>query len=483
MPSPLVSDLREALGRKNVLSAPSELTVYDCDALTIERHRPDAVAFPRATREVADTVSVCRRHGAAIVARGAGTSLAGGCLPTVPSPFGRGARGEGCPASDVRLGDGNAAACVVVALTRMNRILEIDLRNRMAVVEPGVVNLRLTEALADSGYHFAPDPSSQTVSTIGGNLATNAGGPHTLKYGVTANHVLGLEAVLADSSIVQLGPVENPGLLDLVGVLTGSEGTLAIVTKIWVRLTPNPQDNRTIRAIFNSPDDACSAASGIIAAGLIPAAMELMDGGSLAAVEEAFHFGFPPDAGAVLIVEVDGPAVELDAQRDRVVELCRQFGAREVLQAASAEQRELLWKCRKSIGGAIGRVSPSSMTMDGVIPRTKLPAAIRRTTEIGRKYNLRVLNVAHAGDGNLHPFVLFDEREPEQVRRAMAANREILEECMAAGGSITAEHGIGIEKLAFMSQQFSAADLEAMRRVRRAFDPVGIFNPGKTIPA
>ena len=454
--SSLISDLRATLGRENVLSASSELAVYDCDAFTIERRRPDAVVLPRSTRQVAEVVRLCQRHAAPVIARGAGTSLAGGCLPA----------------------DGG----VVVMLTRMNRVVQLDLRNRMAVVEAGVPNLRLTQSLVGTGYHFAPDPSSQGASTIGGNVATNAGGPHTLKYGVTVNHVLGIEAVLADGSILQLGPVDDSAGPDLIGLLVGSEGTLGIVTKVWVRLTPNPHDCRAMRAIFNSVDDAGNAVSQIIAAGIVPAAMELMDQGILAAVEEAFHFGFPPDAGAVLVIEVDGPAVGLERQQEQIVEFCKRFGAREVLQASSAQERELLWKCRKMAVGATGRLSPSYTIQDGVAPRTRLPRIIRRTAEIGQKYRIRIVNVAHAGDGNIHPILLFDERDREQVDRAVAAGREILEECIACGGSITAEHGIGVEKLDLMDRLFAPADLEAMRRVREAFDPTGRLNPGKLIP-
>jgi len=457
--TPLVSDLRKALGRENVLSAPSELAVYDCDAFTIERHRPEAVVLPRSAHQVAEAVKLCQQHGVSGGARGAGTSLAGGCLP---------ATGIG--------------GSVVVMLTRMNKILEIDLRNRMAVVEAGVPNLRLTGALAGTGYHFAPDPSSQGASTIGGNVATNAGGPHTLKYGVTVNHVLGIEVVLSDGSIIQLGPVANLAGLDLIGVLVGSEGTLGIVTKVWVRLTPNAQDYRAMRATFNSLDDAGNAVSQIIAAGIVPAALELMDQGILAAVEEAYHFGFPPDAGAVLVIEVDGLSVGLNRQQEQIVEFCKRFGAREVLQATSADERELLWKCRKMAVGATGRLSPSYTIQDGVVPRTKLPHIIRRTAEIGKKHNIRIVNVAHAGDGNVHPILLFDESDRKQVERAVAAGREILEECIASGGSITAEHGIGVEKLALMDRLFAPADLEAMRRVRGAFDPTGRLNPGKLIP-
>jgi glycolate oxidase len=342
--------------------------------------------------------------------------------------------------------------------------------------------LKLTQALVGTGCHFAPDPSSQGASTLGGNVATNAGGPHTLKYGVTVNHVLGVEAVLYDGTILQLGPVADPACFDLIGLLTGSEGTLAILTKIWVRLTPDPAQHRAMRAIFRSIDDAGNAVSHIIAAGIIPAAMELMDQGVLAAVEEAYHFGFPADAGAVLIVEIDGPDAGLDAQQQQIAELCRRFGADDVLLASSDSQRELLWKCRKSAVGATGRLSPSYTIQDGVVPRTRLPEIIRRTAEISQTHQIRIVNVAHAGDGNIHPILLFDDRRSEEVERAVAAGRAILEACIELGGSITAEHGVGVEKLALMSRLFAPADLAAMRNVRFAFDPTVRFNPGKLIP-
>jgi len=451
----LVRDLRKAVGAESVLSAPSELAVYECDAFTIERHSPIAIVFPRSTDEVAAVVRACGRHDCPVVPRGAGTSLAGGCLPP---PNG-----------------------VVVMLTQMNHILEIRLRDGMALVEPGVLNLELTRKLADTGYHFAPDPSSQAAATIGGNAATNAGGPHTLKYGVTVNHVLGLEAVLGDGSILRIGPVESPGSLDFIGLFCGSEGTLGIITKLWVRLTPNPQDYRTLRAIFDNADDATQAVSEIIADGIIPAAMELMDQGILAAVEEAFHFGFPPDAGAVLLIEVDGATAGLDDELGQIVAVCEKWKAREVLQAKTQAERDLLWKCRKLAVGAVGRLSPSYMIQDGVVPRTKLPHILRRTREIGEKHDIRIVNVAHAGDGNMHPILLFDERDRSQVSRATAAGRELLEECIACGGSITAEHGIGVEKIELMDRLFESADLDAMRRVRRSFDPAGRLNPGKKL--
>jgi glycolate oxidase len=453
----LVRELRRCLGADNVLSAPSELVVYECDGYTIEKNRPEAVVFPRSTRQVAEVVRLLNRHGVSIVPRGAGTSLAGGCLP---------------------IGGG-----VVVMLTRMNRIERIELRNRLAVVEAGVPNLQLSRALAGTGYHFAPDPSSQGASTIGGNVATNAGGPHTLKYGVTVNHVLGLEAVLGDGSVIQLGPVVNPAGLDLIGPLVGSEGTLAIITRIWVRLTPDPQDYRTLRAIFNTVDDATNAITETIGAGIVPAAMELMDQGIVAAVEAAYHFGFPLDAGAIAVIELDGLTAGVDEQQQAVVTFCKKWHARQILQAATAQERELLWKCRKMAVGAVVRLSPSYCIQDGVVPRTRLPHVLRRITEIGAKHGIRIVNVAHAGDGNVHPILLFDERDKEQVARVLAAGDELLGECIACGGSVTAEHGVGVEKLAFMSRLFGEADLAAMARVRESFNPSGRLNPGKLLPA
>ncbi len=454
---PLIRDLRRCLGAAGVLSDPADLQVYDCDGLTIEKRLPEAVVFPTTTQETAEVVRICNRHDVPIVARGAGTSLAGGCLP---------------------IGGG-----VVIMLTRMKRIVEINVRDRMALVEAGVLNLQLARALAGTGLHFAPDPSSQVSCTIGGNVATNAGGPHTLKYGVTLNHVLGLEAVLGDGSTLQLGPLENRAGLDLTGVLVGSEGTLAIVTKVWVKLTPDPQDYRTLRVTFDSVDDASNAISDVIAAGIVPAAMELMDQGILAAVDEAFQFGFPKDAEALVVIELDGPSVGLDMQRDQVAEICNRHKAREVLQATDAEQRALLWKCRKMAVGAVGRLSPSYCIQDGVVPRTKLPNIIRRIVEISAKYSIRIVNVAHAGDGNIHPILLFDERDPDQVQRALTAGQELLEDCIACGGSVTAEHGIGIEKISLMERLFAPGDLQRMERVRDAFNPGGKLGLGKVLPS
>ncbi|MBW3598679.1 MAG: FAD-binding protein, partial [Planctomycetes bacterium] len=362
-------------------------------------------------------------------------------------------------------------------------VAEHNVGDLTAVVQPGVVNIWLTQALKGSGYHYAPDPSSQGACTIGGNVATNSGGPHTLKYGVTVNHVLGVEAVLADGRVVQLGgPADNPLGLDLVGAVVGSEGTLAVVTKIWVRLTRDPQGHRTMLGVFDSVEDATNTISEIIGAGIVPAALEMMDQGIVGALEEAFHLGFPLDAQAVLLIEVDGLEAGLDEQRDRIIELCHRCGAREVRQAATAQERQKLWKCRKQAFGAIGRLSPSYCTQDGVVPRTKLPFILQRIYEIGRKHDVRVVNVFHAGDGNIHPILLFDERDPQQIGRVLQASSEILEECLACGGSVTGEHGIGIEKIGFMNKMFSEGDLTAMARLREAFNPRGNLSPDKMLP-
>jgi glycolate oxidase len=453
----LVDEFRRLLGVDGVLSAHSDLLVYECDGFVIEKNSPDVAVFPRTAAHVQEIVRICNRHGLPFVPRGAGTSLAGGCLP---------------------VGGG-----VMIVLTRMKEIHEINLRDRYAIVGPGVVNVWLTNALKGTGYHYAPDPSSQGACTIGGNVATNSGGPHTLKYGVTVNHVLGVEAVLADSSLVCFGgPAEdNPGL-DLTGVIVGSEGTLAIATKVWVRLTRDPQGVRTMLGVFESVEDATNAISAIIAAGIIPAALEMMDQGILAAVEQAFHFGFPLDAQAILLIEVDGLEAGLDLQRDQIITLCKSNGAREVRQANSPKERLLLWKSRKQAFGAVGRLSPSYCTQDGVVPRTKLPHILRRIIAIGKKYEVRIVNVFHAGDGNIHPILLFDERDAEQVKRVLAASTEILDECIACGGSVTGEHGIGVEKLSFMPKLFTADDLIAMDRLRTAFNPQGRLSPGKMLP-
>jgi glycolate oxidase len=454
---PIADDLRRVVGSDGVLAAHADLVVFECDGFVIEKKCPDVVVFPRSTEDVAAIVKICNEHEVPFLPRGAGTSLSGGCLP---------------------VGGG-----VMIVLTRMKEIIEINLRDRYAVVQPGVVNVWLTTALRGTGYHYAPDPSSQGACTIGGNVATNSGGPHTLKYGVTVNHTLGIEAVTADGSIVQFGgPAEDPAGLDLTGALVGSEGTLAIVTKVWVRLTRNPAGVRTLLGVFDSADDATNSISEIIGAGIIPAALEMMDQGILVAVEAAFHFGFPLDAKAILLIEVDGLEAGLDAQRDRIIQLCMQCGAREVRQARDAPERLLLWKCRKQAFGAVGRLSPSYCTQDGVVPRTRLPYILKRIGQIGEKHSVRIVNVFHAGDGNIHPILLFDERDPAQIERVLAASGEILDECIACGGSVTGEHGIGVEKINFMRKMFNDDDLAAMTRMREAFNPHNRLSPSKMLP-
>jgi glycolate oxidase len=457
LPYSLVSELRDLVGSDNVLSARADLVVYECDGYVVEKNSPDVVVFPRTTEDVAAIVRLCNRYDVPFLPRGAGTSLAGGCLP---------------------VGGG-----VMIVLTKMREILEINIRDRYAVVQPGVVNVWLTNALKGSGYHYAPDPSSQGACTIGGNVATNSGGPHTLKYGVTVNHVLGVEAVMPDGQIVQFGgPVEDRLGPDLVGAIVGSEGTLCIVTKVWVRLTRDPQGCRTLLGVFESVQDATNTISEIIGAGIIPAALEMMDQGILVALEAAFNFGFPLDAHAILLIEVDGLEAALDEQRDRIIELCQKCGAREVRQANDSKQRTLLWKARKQAFGAVGRLSPSYCTQDGVVPRTKLPHILSRIYEISARHDIRVVNVFHAGDGNIHPIVLFDERDAEQTRRALAVSSEILDECIACGGSVTGEHGIGVEKINFMPKIFTPDDLGAMRRLHDAFNPTSRLSPDKMLP-
>ena len=453
----IVEALRSIVGTQNLLTSASERLVYECDGFMVEKNSPDVVVFPTSTDQVAQIVIACNEADVPFLPRGAGTSLAGGCLP---------------------VGGG-----VMIVLTKLKEILEINLRDRYAVVEPGVVNVWLTQALKGSGYHYAPDPSSQGACTIGGNVATNSGGPHTLKYGVTVNHVLAVEAVMADGSIVMIGgPAgETPGP-DLVGAMVGSEGTLAIVTRVWVRLTRDPQGYRTMLGIFESVDDATEAISAIIGAGIIPAALEMMDQGILVALEEAFKFGFPLDAQAILLIEVDGLEAGLDGQQDDIIRFCKESGSREVRLAADEQERLKLWKCRKQAFGAIGRLSSSFCTQDGVVPRTKLPQIFKVIQATSKKYDIRIVNVFHAGDGNLHPILLFDERNPDEIKRVLEASGEILEACLDAGGSVTGEHGIGVEKIRYMNKMFRDSDLEAMRQFRDAFNPDNRLSPDKMLP-
>ncbi|MNS45397.1 putative FAD-linked oxidoreductase [compost metagenome] len=456
-PRELVEGLLALLPADAVLHRPEQLLVYDCDAYTIEKAAPLAVVLPRSTEEVASVMRFAHAHGLAVAPRGAGTGLSGGCLAETGG--------------------------IMVGLSRMTRIVSVDVPNRRAVVEAGVVNQKLSDAVAIHGLTFAPDPSSQVACTIGGNVAENSGGPHTLKYGVTANHVLGVEVVLPDGEVVWLGgEVEDLPGTDLLGLMIGSEGTFGIVTRACVKLVPKAQAVRTLLAVFPTVDDASAAVSALIAAGIIPAALEMMDQLILQAVEAAFGFGFPLDAGAVLLIELDGLEAGLDEAKDEVARHCVANRAREVRVAADDAERARLWLARKKAVGAVGRLAPSKVTMDGVIPRTRLPEVLRAIADIAERHQLRIANVFHAGDGNLHPVTLFDERDPEQVERVLAAGGEILMACLAAGGSITGEHGVGVEKAAYMQEMFSEADMALMEAVRLVFNPDGSLNPGKVLP-
>lgn len=449
--------LQSAIASERILSTTDELLVYECDGYVVEKNTPDIVVFPETTEEVQAVVQICHQSGVPFVPRGAGTSLAGGCLP---------------------VGGG-----VMISLTRMNRILELAPSDRLAVVQPGVINSKLNTALKGSGFHFAPDPSSQGACTLGGNVATNSGGPHTLKYGVTVNHVLGVEFVSPEGQIIQLGgTLGSTSDFDYTGLFVGSEGTFGVVTKIWVKLTQNPPAVRTMLAIFNSVDDTTAAISAIIAAGIIPAALEMIDQGIIGALEDAFQFGFPLDAAAVLLIEVDGLEIDVDEEATTIADICRQHQARDIQRAKDDQERALLWKCRKQAFGAIGRLSPSYCTQDGVVPRTKVPEILRFIADVSKRHDIRILNVFHAGDGNLHPILLFDERNQEQVQRVLKASDEILSRCIELGGSVTGEHGIGVEKIDFMKRLYSDVDLEVMNDVRAVFNPQGLCSPGKLLP-
>ncbi|MCJ2519903.1 MAG: FAD-binding protein [Candidatus Thermoplasmatota archaeon] len=453
----LLEELVGILGAEKVISEYEELLVYDCDALTINKALPDVVVLPESTKDVQAVVRIASRFKLPFVARGAGTGLSGGALPVQGG--------------------------ILISLVRMNRILEVDAANRRAVVQPGVINQQLNDALRPLGFHFAPDPSSQQSCTIGGNVAENAGGPHTLKYGVTTNHVLGLEVVLPDGQVTFLGGrvEEMPGY-DLVGLMVGSEGTLGIVTQVVVRLTRLPEAVRTMLAVYDSVGAATQTVSDIIAKGIIPAAVEMMDRITLGAVEDYIHAGYPKDAEAVLLIELDGPEEEVERRGATVIDICRQGGARQVRVAETEEERTLLWQGRKRAFGAFGRVSPSYYSLDGVIPRSRLPDVLSRVYEIGQRHGLTIANVFHAGDGNLHPIILFDERDRDQIERALRASREILQCCVESGGTISGEHGIGLEKMDMMRLVYSQEDLEAMKKIKQVFDPEGLCNPGKIFP-
>ena len=452
----LAAELRGTLGAGNVITEPEQLRVYDCDGLTGWRAMPAVVVLPGSTEEVQAVVRICAREGLPFVARGAGTGLSGGALPVA---------------------DG-----VVISLARMHSILEIDLDSQRVVVQPGVANLDVTRAVAADGFFYAPDPSSQQVCTIGGNVAENSGGAHCLKNGFTANHVTGVKVVLPDGELVELGgKALDPGGLDLLGVFIGSEGTLGIATEVTLRIVRAPEAVTTQLAAFRSVDDAGAAVSAIVSAGILPAAIEMMDRLTIEAAELAFHPGYPEGAESVLLVELDGVAVQVEEDAASVDKICRACGAFDIRVALDDAERALLWLGRKSAFPAMGRISPDYYVQDGVVPRTKLPEVLRRIGELSAEHGLRVGNVFHAGDGNLHPLVLYDASKGE-AERAKELAEAILGACLEAGGSLTGEHGVGVDKACSMPKMFSERDLATFERLRRAFDPDGLANPGKVVP-
>ena len=444
------------LGPRGYLDRPEDLILYEYDG-SVDKARPELVAFPRTTEDVAGLARLAKKYGIPVTARGAGTGLSGGAI----------ARSGG----------------LMISFARMNRVLEIDLENERAVVQPGVVNLDITLAVQSRGYFFAPDPSSQRACTIGGNVAENAGGPHTLAYGVTTNHVLGLEFVTPDGDVFTTGGKETdlPGY-DLTGFLTGSEGTMALITKVIVRLMRQPEAVKTILAIYNSALDCGRTVAEITARAITPVAVEMLDGVMLRMVEEATHAGFPMDAEAVLLIELEGITEAVTEQVEQIREVCLSSNAREFRVARSAEERELLWKGRKNAFGAVGRVSPSYYVQDGVVPRTKIAAALAHIHTVSEKYGLKISNIFHAGDGNLHPIILFNARKAGELELAQKAGNEILEFCIAAGGSITGEHGVGMEKMELMGKQFSPESLDTLEALKKLFDPECRLNPGKVLP-
>ena len=451
-----LDQLAQIVGMDGMVRDDAELLTYETDGLVKLRSRPGAVVLPTSTEQVQAVVKLCHESGVPFVARGQGTGLSGGAMP---HPDG-----------------------VLIALTRMNRILDIDLPNRCITVEPGVMNLDVSKAVSDGGYYYAPDPSSQVICSIGGNLAENSGGAHCLKYGFTVHHVLGVEAVLPDGDVVTLGgpALDAPGL-DLLGVLVGSEGTLAVVTKITLNLLRKPAAVKTLLAAFDSTEAAGNAVSGIIGAGIIPAAVEMMDRVTIEAAEEAVHPNFPK-TDAILIVELDGAEADVFALFRRVEEVCVEAKACEIQIAKTNEQRARFWQGRKAAFAAMGRVSPSYYVQDGVIPRTKLPEVLSRIAALSERSGLKIGNVFHAGDGNLHPLVCYDERIPGQADLAQDVASEILTYCLDAGGSITGEHGVGADKAKHLPKMFNDSDLDTMQLVRCAFDPGYICNPGKVFP-
>jgi glycolate oxidase len=453
---PLIKELQSICGDEHVLWQKDQLRSYEYDG-SIDVGHPEAVALVGSRDEVVEVVKLAARYGRPVVPRGAGTGLSGGAI----------------------LSEGGIA----IGFSRLRRILEVDVENQRAVCEPGVVNLDLSKAVASHGLYYAPDPSSQAACSLGGNVAENSGGPHCLAYGTTTNHILGLELVLSDGRVLTVGSPapDSPGY-DLTGLAVGSEGTFAVVTKIVVRLMRSHETVRTLLAIYDSVDAASETTSAIIAAGIIPAALEMLDGVTIEALRRAGHQGYPDDAQAVLLVELEGLKEGLEELIPQVESLCRQHGAREIRTAATADERDRLWKARKGALGALGQIKPNYYLQDGVIPRTRLVEVLRTVAEVSRKYDIPIANVFHAGDGNLHPCLIFDQRVPGETDKVVAAGADILRKCVEVGGTLSGEHGIGLEKQAYMSWVFSDADFDAMQRMHRAFDPHARFNPGKIFP-
>jgi glycolate oxidase len=456
--SALISELRNILPPDGLVLSFEGRLVYECDMHTFYKGMPDAVALPTSADQVQALVRACRREKIPIVPRGSGTGLIGGAMA--------------------------AQGGVMVSTTRMTSILEVDLPNRCATVEPGLINLWLTNAVRERGWFFAPDPSSQMVSSIGGNVGTNAGGPHCLKHGITTNHVLGLDIVTGSGELMRVGgkAADRPGY-DLTGAAVGAEGTFGLVTAITVRLLHAPEAVKTLLASFPTIDDASETVSAIIAAGIVPAALEMLDGVIIKAINEGTGAGYPQGADAVLLIELDGPRAEVEAQAERCAAMCRDRRALDVLTARDDAERALLWKGRKEAAGAVGRLTPNWLLQDAVVPRSKLPAIMREMQEIGARHRVAFANVFHAGDGNLHPLIMYDERNPGELERAVQANDDLLAACIALGGSVTGEHGVGVDKAKHLSMQYAEADLNFMYRLRRVFDPDGIMNPGKLLPS
>ncbi|MET3504641.1 FAD-linked oxidase C-terminal domain-containing protein [Halalkalibacter oceani] len=447
-------------GPYSILYEREDLLAYDCDGFTIHKHLPKAVVFPNTTEEVAAIVRYCARHRLPFLARGAGTGLSGGAIPV---------NGE-----------------VIISLVKMKRLLEVDLENRRAVVEPGYINLKLTNSISDKGYYYAPDPSSQSCCTIGGNVAENAGGAHCLKYGVTTNHILGLEIVLPNGDIIEIGAggiPDAPGY-DLLGLFTGSEGTLGIVTKITVRILKNPEAKQTVLAYFDKVEDGSQAVSDIISAGIVPAALEMMDKTAIEGVESAaFPVGHPLDIEALLLIEVDGISAGIQEQIDHILTVCQRHHVREVKVAQDEGERARWWANRKTGFGAMGAISADYLVQDGVIPRSKLPEVLTRINQISKESGLRIANIFHAGDGNLHPLILFDARIPGQAEKALEVGSACLKVCADVGGSITGEHGVGIEKMNEMRYIFSEDEISAQTDIREVFNPDRLLNDGKLFPS